>query len=188
MVTGTELDELLDSYRAWLTKTAFEVAGRSGDIVQDLAQEGHIAMWKAAQVESPAGVKFSTYLMNAAKWRMKRCMSRRTWLGMDDRRTEGYGGTAKRIYAEDVEQGMPTDAEDLCRAADDIESFIFSYHHGEIMEAINSLSASQREKVFRRFWQGENLTGGWWYGHAKKGIPGARDILRERLSHLAELV
>lgn len=188
MNAGAELDTLLEGFRGALIKMAFEVSGGRTDLVQDLAQEGHIAMWKAAQEDKPEGVKLTTYLLNAAKWRMKRCLQRRTWLGMDDRRTEGYGGTAKRLYAEDVEQGMPTDAEDLCRAADDIEAFVWGYHHGEIMNAINSLTPSQREKVFRRFWQGENLTGGWWYGHTKKGIPGARDILRDKLAHLAELV
>lgn len=186
-MNGAELDALLESYRAALIRMAFEISGRP-DMVQDLAQEGHIAMWRAVQGPIPANVKLSTFLLNQAKWRMKRCIARRTWLGMDDRRTAGYGGTARRIYAEDVEQGLPASAEDLHSTEADTDSIIFSYHHGEIMAAINSLSVSQREKVFRRFWKGENLTGGWWYGHARKGIPGARDILRKRLIHLSDLV
>jgi DNA-directed RNA polymerase specialized sigma24 family protein len=178
MEPGTELDSLLNGYRAALVKMAFEVSNRS-DLVQDLAQEGHIAMWKAAQQGTPAGVKQSTYLLNQARWRMKRCLERHTWTGMEDRRTSGYGGTAKRLYADDVEQGMPTDAEDMCRADNDVEMFILSYHHGEIMSAINKLTMSQREKVFRRFWRGENVTGGWWYGPH-----GAKEKLATELAHL----
>lgn len=177
-------EEILRNYRGWLLKTAWDYANNA-EQARDLAQEGWVAMWRALREERPAGVKESTYLMNSARWRMKRCWERRTWTGMPDRRAEGYGGSQKRIWAHEVEFGIDciSDLADEQVTADAAADLEWNYHHGEIMQALNKLTPKQKEHVIRCFWMGERLSGSWWFG--PKGI---KHRLAEELSHLRELV
>lgn len=176
--------EILMNYRGWLLKTAWDYA-TDAERARDLAQEGWIAMWRALQVPRPAGVAESTYLMNQARWRMQRCVQRHTWTGMPDRRAEGYGGSQKRVFAADAEFGHENinDLADEVTVADAAAGLEWSYHHGEIMAALDKLTPKQKEHVIRCFWMGERLSGSWWFG--PKGI---KNRLADELSHLRELV
>jgi RNA polymerase sigma factor (sigma-70 family) len=183
-VQGSQ-EELLAAYRQWLLRIAWEYA-TGPEQARDLAQEGWIAMWRASQTVTPPCVSQKTYLLNSARYRMKRCVSRQTWLGMPDRRVTGYGGTARRAWAKDVEvaHGGIADLGELDMSATVYEDVEYAYHHGEIMAALNELSPAQRERVLRTFWLDERMpTGGWWYGPG-----GVRDRLAGRLSHLRVLV
>lgn len=89
----------------------------------------------------------------------------------------------------------------------------WAYHRGEIARALEALNPRQRAYVFARFWCGAegqagtrdsgyndflannpqvyDRNGSVWSGRKQasgKRTPGARDILRERLEHLRELV
>lgn len=177
--------DLLAAYRRWLLRVAWEYA-TGPEHARDLAQEGWIAMWRASQTATPAGISQQTYLMKSARYRMLRCVTKQTWLGMPDRRAPGYGGTARRVWAKDAEvaYGGIADLGELGAGAALYDGVEYAYHHGEIMAALNELSAAQREKVLRAFWLDERMpTGGWWYGRG-----GVRERLADRLSHLRGLV
>lgn len=180
-----EQEDLLAAYRRWLLRKAWEFT-RDPERARDLAQEGWIAMWRAAQTDPPAGVSRQTYLMNTARYRMQKCITKQTWLGMPTRRTTGYGGTARRVWARDVEvaHGGIADLGDLDEKGTSYEDIEYAYHHGEIMTALAGLTPLQRQKVFRTFWLDERMpTGGWWYGSG-----GVRERLATQLAHLRPLV
>lgn len=183
--TENETHAILTSYRGFLLKTAHQYARNLAD-VYDLAQEGHIAMWRALKTyDCTREVKLSTHLMNHARWRMIEVTDRGNLTGMDSRagRKHTAGTKANKDREVSYDPSVSTfDAEfDV-----DYDSVSIAYHHGEIYDAINALPIRQRQQVYRRFWAGEYdaHNSAWWF--AKR--VGARDRLRERLGHLEELL
>lgn len=185
MLTKTN-DEILAGYRLWLLKVAREYTDPSN--VNDLAQEGHIAMWKALSTfDESKGVKLSTHLMNKARWRMAEVAQRGTWTGKPSAAGKKYSaGTSKNKGAEEcVDFGMSDfDFEGVSR--DEAERVMIAYHHGEIMDALSTLKPDVRKKIVDWFWRGivDSKNRSWWDG---KGY-GAREKLRDQLSHMKELV
>lgn len=178
MTTDIDVDDMLSKYRLWLLKVASEV-GPSVD-QYDLAQEGHIAMWKAIKTwREESGVSLSTHLMNKARWRMQEVVARGTWTGKPSEAGRKYRPT---LEATDMTTS-DFDVEGVMR--EDVEAVMVAYHHGEIMHALSALKPDVRRKVVGWFWLGviDQKNSSWWYG---KGY-GARDKLRVELAHLREL-
>ncbi len=183
---STQVDDILSQYRQWLLKTAWEYADNLAD-VHDLAQEGHIAMWKALQTHDPSRVKLSTHLMNKARWRMAEVRQRGTYTGKPSQAGKKYSaGTGKNRDAEQATDFGVSDFDLESVTREEAEAFMIAYHHGEIMEALNSLKPAHREKVLDWFWRGvvDAKNRAWW--DDKRW--GAKVKLRERLEHLKELV
>lgn len=158
--------------RLWLLKVAWSLTNEKG-LVDDLAQEGNIEMWRAAQTYDPAcGVALVPFVRSAARYRMLRCVSRGKWFGSSD----------QRGHTKPPERELNVD-DDLA-IGENIDALLIAYHHGEIMEALAALPPLQRDKVIRRFWNDEIVPGSSWWNGSK----GAKRKLRERLSHLKELV
>lgn len=162
-------EDLVRDYRQWLLKqAAMLLPGRQADW-QDLAQEGHIAMWKALQTYDPAKGALPSWLTTAARLRMRDCVRRNLWTGTPSAR--GH-----------VRDRAPTPAEDdfLEERAPEVvyDGLALAYHHGEIIEVLNSLTPSQRSAIFRRFWLDESVATGYYWQALPK--------LREALEHLRD--
>lgn len=177
-MTTISIDDTLSQYRLWLLRVAREV-GPAVD-QYDLAQEGHIAMWKAlGTFDESKSVKLSTHLMNKARWRMQEVVARGTWTGKPSEAGKKY-----RPECEPTDFGTSDfDVESVTR--EQAEAVMIAYHHGEIMDALNRLKPEHRRKVIDWFWRGvvDNKNRSWW---DSKGY-GARDKLRAELAHLSEL-
>lgn len=177
MRSDSEVDATLSAYRLWLLKTAREYVDATD--VYDLAQEGHIAMWKALST-CPDGIKLSTHLMNKARWRMAEVAKRGTWTGKPSEAGRKY-----RPVLEPVDMGMSDfDVESVTR--EQAEAVMVAYHHGEIMDALNALKPEVKTKIVDWFWRGmvDHKNRAWWDG---KGY-GAKHRLASQLEHLRELV
>jgi RNA polymerase sigma factor (sigma-70 family) len=146
-------DSVLADYRRWLLKMATIIAPDRPDAWQDLAQEGHIAMWKALRTFDESKGALPSWLTGAAKLRMRDVYRRDTWLG-----TISEKGHRREKPARPIDTGEDWVSELLGAQADALESVEWQYHEGEIYAAINALSPVQREYVYRRFWKGETPT------------------------------
>jgi RNA polymerase sigma factor (sigma-70 family) len=140
---------LLVNYRGWLRKVATGLIGDHA-LVDDLAQEGWIAMWRATATYDPDRGALPDWLTDHAYWRMLTCVSNQAWLGRP-RRNLGRGR-----LSDYVEHPTADDASiwELLTAADVLDGVALAYHRGQILEAINRLSPSQRRYVYLRFWRG----------------------------------
>lgn len=139
---------LLANYRGWLRKVATGLIGDHA-LVDDLAQEGWIAMWRALPDYDPARGALPSWLTDHAYWRMLTCVQNQAWLG----RPKRHLGRGKiRDYVE--KPSSDSSPWELLTAADILDGVIQSYHHGQILDAIGRLSVSQRRYVYLRFWCG----------------------------------
>jgi RNA polymerase sigma factor (sigma-70 family) len=175
-------DEILRDYLPWLRVVAGNLAGFDSPDLQDLVQEGYIAMWRALRTYDPASGKLDYWLKFKASNRMKTIAIR----------------AAEHPEREPLDLDQPRTTEgdtlaDLLEGPDLIAAIDIAYHHGEIAAAIDRLTPQQRRYVIARFWLG--LTGNemvalgvfsydpsalW---NSKRN--GARWKLQEELKHLA---
>lgn len=124
-------DEILREYLPWLRVVAGNLAGFDSPDLQDLVQEGYIAMWRALRSFSPDSGVLDFWLKFKASNRMKTIAGRRK--------------------SPDAE--LPAWSLDIA-APDLLEKIDIAYHHGEIAQAIDRLSPAQRRYVIARFWLG----------------------------------
>jgi len=172
----TDETDVLASYRLWLLKMATVLLpGRRCDW-HDLAQEGHIAMWRALRTYDPSRGALASWLTTAARMRMTDVVRRGVYTGMPHHR-----GRPRHV-------DIPTAELEPAGVSTLIEGVELAYHRGEILDALGRLSPQQREYVLLRFW------GGATYGElvTRFGFnPGAiwhvaRGRLRKQLAHLEE--
>ncbi len=142
---------LLAQYRGWLRKVA---AGLIGDhaLVDDLAQEGWVAMWRALSTYDPARGALPGWLTDHAYWRMLTCVQNEAWLGRPKR---ALGRGRIRDHVEHPASDAPV--WEMLAAADLLDGVVWAYHRGQILDAIARLSPSQRRYVYLRFWRGYKL-------------------------------
>lgn len=160
---------LLKEYRPWLLKVAAGMT--SPDRVDDLAQEGYIALWKAIKTWD-GKTPLDYWAKFKARGRMIEMVTVR-WK------------TAKEA------QYVPADddwfAQALTVSLDGIE---LAYHEGEILQALNQLTPREREYVYLRFWRGlqkPQLVGH--FGYEPNGLwRTARAKLQVSLAHLGPVV
>lgn len=137
--TEAEVRELLEAQKVWLRALSWRYfAGKdqgSDENRADIRQEGYQGMWEAIQNFDGTGT-LEGWMRQNARWKMNVFMTR---------------------YTRHPEPAV--DAEDFVWealfASADLDGVFTAYHHGEVMEAINSLSPTQKEYVYRRFWLGQ---------------------------------
>lgn len=184
--TGHTTDAALEPYRGWLLAVAATMT--RPQLVEDLAQEGWVAMWRALQSFDPARGALPSWLTRKALWRMRTCIADEAWLGRPARH---LGRGAIRDTTE-----YATDDPLLERLADDnaIEAAMWAYHQGEVLAAVARLSPAQRRYVYLRFWRG--LRGAELaqeFGYEPHALwtsqrNGARQKLRDSLARLGDVV
>ena len=146
-------NELLRSYRGWLFHTAIELAGlkQGGQLVQDLAQEGYIAMWRALDTYEPGAGSLPHWLTKNARWRMSEVLRRGSVFGKPEARgvhtrPESAGAVESSLEAL-VEAGV-----DWASDVDIAAMLELAYMRGRVNQALDTLSEDQRKYVRLRFW------------------------------------
>lgn len=138
-MTPDEERELLLHYRPWLRATAADLMqGRPPHRIDDLGQEGWIAMWKAMHEDRDVAVKapLDWWLKHRAINRMRNVV--RDWFVPGKQR--------QHIFTDDIP--------DLMAASAELENIELAYHYGEIRAAVDRLPPREREYVLLRFWGG----------------------------------
>lgn len=143
----------IEDYRRWAHKVAIDLLWESSSArnvltVEDLVQEGMIAMWRASETFDPTRGHAPAHLTNAARKRMIDVVTgRKPSYG-----TEGNRGRVKvpeSAYQPLPEPGSPF--EPIAGPMTPIEG------NEALSEALAALSTESREYVERVFWGGERL-------------------------------
>lgn len=161
----------------YLIPWLYTVADRmSGDQVpvEDLAQEGMIAAWRAAYTHDPTKSPLDYWVRQSAKRRMLDIVRRGNW-------TAPVTPPTKR-YVPDTVAAPPDVMREISGSAPDvIEAVEMAYHRGEIYRVLSELPESDREYIYRRFWRGEVFPRG---DRRHSRWNRIRPQLKEKLAHL----
>ena len=137
---------VLQDYERWLGATALRLLGRTWteDDLQDIKQEGRVAMWRALETFDESRGSLPSWLTGAALQRMQDV----AW-----GRGQPFGHEAIRGSREvDVDTSLDSEPEDVVEAL--LGYVEEAYHDGEVIDAIRALSPAQQQYVFLRFWGG----------------------------------
>lgn len=172
--------------------------------IEDVAQEGRVALWRALKDGVPYPVEVAKSRMKQVSW-----YSRTTPPTGSLHEGKRYEPQTQSIEAESGRDGSSDDiVARLFGLVDHLEDVEIAYHQGEIAEAISTLTPKQRAYVYARFWCGMDTVAGsrndglrlakemnpqvndrsgvLWTGN--KTTRGAKDRLVEALDHLRGLV
>jgi RNA polymerase sigma factor (sigma-70 family) len=119
------------------------------DIWDDLLQEGRIVQWAVLQ-KRPDSAR--SYVSAAMSNRIIECITRGTWTGMETH--QGRAMDPLRRRDRDSVDDETFGAEAIVDQADVIEQVLQAYHDGEIHQALDQLTFTQRVHVVARFWYG----------------------------------
>lgn len=175
-MTDEEQRALLQEWRPWIRRVASNMSNSHPSRIEELAQEGWIALWQASKTRTD-----TSWLKKAAMNRM--LSTRRDWLAQcrDFRRTVPLG---LPMVTKDIE-GYEDDSlwAGLTCELGDIE---LAYHHGEIMHALSTLTPGERKYIYYKYWLGKTDTDMIEvFGYRPKTIgASAYSKLRNKLSHL----
>ncbi len=190
-----DVESVLPDYRRWLFAVAWRL-DRTGATVEDLAQEGWVAMWRAMSSYDPTKGSLPSWLTRAAELRMTEVAYRgRPWTG-----TPSHRGVRSVIDSPVLDPFENPD--DVFDSVDVLDGVEVAYHRGEIARALDVLSPAQRRYVIARYWLGLDPSSrasgmkalcalvpemrrgsSLWLGTARQR--GARDRLSEALAHLS---
>lgn len=169
------VEEILKDYDGWLKHQA-RIISPSGDQVEDLVQEGRIAMWQALDKYDPSRGSLSSYLVTVAYFRMGKVLKKNNWTGSSRASTNHVVKVGEPYSNLEELSGM------VAYLPDNIE---LAYHHKEIQKSIEELSPKQQEYAVGKFWNGtkqrELPSHGVWDGHGK-------ETLKNKLKHLEGIV
>lgn len=184
------MNDILKPYRGWLYARAITLLYPTHEDLDDLVQEGWIAMWQALSVYDPERGALPSWLTTHAKYRMLDVVKDWSWTGKlpvrdgrnPVRRPELLSLDDERVSGDTVPD---PEAEDL------MDSVELAYHYGEIGRALDELTPRQRQYVVARFWAGmtgremaEELFGYDAQGLWSSAKNGARLKLVRKLEHL----
>jgi DNA-directed RNA polymerase specialized sigma24 family protein len=123
--------------------------GDATDVWDDVLQEGRIVQWQvlAKRPDAPR-----SYVSAAMSNRIGEVISRGTWTGMETHQGRPVDPLRRRDRASVDDETLQL--ADVVDAVDVLDEVLTGYHHGEIYQAINALTFTQRRYVFSRFWLG----------------------------------
>lgn len=153
----------------WMRAVAWQI---NAPLADDLAQEGMIAAWRALSTHDPEKGPLDYWVKKKAKLKMLDIVVRRDWVGAADSTRKRYEPRTTSVEPGVMQEITGTAPDVFDRVAD-------AYHQGEIFEALNELTAADREYVYKRFWRMEALPRHDRWGRIKP-------VLQEKLSHLSE--
>lgn len=167
----TEERELLLSYRPWLRTVAAGFPETHPSRVEDLAQEGWVAIWRAISKDK-GGRPAAPFLKQCAINRMRDVFSEWT-------------AQRRNVYSTHVVDMYLNSADVWAMLSTDLGEAEWAYHHGEIMAVINRLPAAQKQYVIRRFWHGWTpKTLGIYFDSPYRTWQVAKENLAKELAHL----
>jgi RNA polymerase sigma factor (sigma-70 family) len=147
-----EMEEyLLSNERLLKIKAAERTRGSEAarDIWDDLLQEGRIVQWAVLE-KRPESAR--AYVHAAMSNRMIEVLTRGTWTGMPT--AQGRPRDPLRRRDRDSVDDETLQLADVVDQADWVEQVQLAYHHGEIHQAIDALTFTQKAHVVARFWYG----------------------------------
>lgn len=186
---------VLADYHRWLFAVARDLAWTPSD-VDDIAQEGRIAMWRALMTFDGQRGSLPSWLTLAARSRMGEiARGRKPAYGHQAVRGHKEARVVVSLDSFDPETDRPVEEMfDLIDTCDHIER---AYHEGEVAKALDALSPEQQQYVYLRFFCGLDtqtmqattvamrkeypVLGKRWLWH---GDTGARQHLARSLQHL----
>lgn len=187
--------DTLIKYKPFLYKQAQLLLSPGHPEVDDLVQEGYIAMWHALDTYDPSSGALPAWLTSKARWRMLEVVQKRSWSGQPSRRDgRNAVAVAAKVLSLDVSRGDGVSLADVLPGDEGVmEDVLAAYHHGEIYQAISELTPSQRKYVHARFWQGmtTNEMKAEIFGYDPSGLwnsakNGARQKLADRLRMISD--
>lgn len=154
---------VLADFRKWLLAVSNRMiatsrGGRGEDYegrVQELAQEGYIAMWRALDTYDPDKGALASWLVTAAELRMADVLRRGTSFGQVGNRPPG---TEEGLRAQRSLEELPAPEIDELEQRIAIwlsEGLALAYHRGAIHRAVAQLTPDERRYVIMRFWEGK---------------------------------
>jgi DNA-directed RNA polymerase specialized sigma24 family protein len=163
--------ELLQSFRPWLRTVAAGFPETQPSRVEELAQEGWIAVWRAIS-QNKDGRPLEPFLKQCAINRMRDVFRQWTAANRNVYMTHSVDMTPGEINLWDVLQTNLGDIEE-------------AYHHGEIMQAVSRLPKAQRQYVIRKFWHCWDPTAlDLYFTNHRKVWREAKTTLSKELAHL----
>jgi RNA polymerase sigma factor (sigma-70 family) len=190
-------DTTIAAYNGWLYQTAAHMLDASSPNLDDLVQEGRLAMWLALSSFDPAKGSLPSWLTRKAKFRMLEVVSGRRYTGAPKRLHGSQPVEKPYTVSLDAERGDGVSLKDSLTTGEpeEIERAGWAYHQAEIRAAIDALSPAQRKYVLSRFWDGSSGTemqDDGLFGYDPSALwtsrkNGAREKLREALAHLEEM-
>jgi hypothetical protein len=121
----------------------------SSDVWDDVLQEGRIVQFEVLLKRPNAP---PSYVSAAMSNRISEVVSRGTWTGMS--RTHGKQLDPLRRRDRDSVNDETLQLDEVVATGQVLDEVLLAYHHGEILEALNALTFTQRAHVVRRFWGG----------------------------------
>jgi RNA polymerase sigma factor (sigma-70 family) len=119
------------------------------DVWDDVLQEGRIVQWSVLE-KRPESAR--AYVSAAMSNRITECVTRGTWTGMETHRGRPTDPLRRRDRSSVDDETLQLD--EVVDQANWVEEVLLGYHRGEILEALNALTFTQRVHVVRRFWGG----------------------------------
>lgn len=145
--------DTLKGFRPWLYKTAYGLLSPGSPEIDDLVQEGYIAMWRAMDTFKADSGALTSWLTSKAKYRMLEVVHRRNWTGQPPRLHGSTPAKPPNMLSLDADRGDGVTLADILPADEEVmDAVLVAYHHGEIHKAISMLTPRQRKYVFARFW------------------------------------
>lgn len=139
---------LLLKYKPWLRTVARNMYKTQPERVDDLVQEGWIAIWRVLKKEGDVPEHF---LKNAAICKMRNVIRDDHRDCRDISRSRADGLPTQNIESHSADAEAPSVWTQL---QTDLGAIELAYHHGEIADALNALTPVQREYVVLKFWHG----------------------------------
>lgn len=150
------MSETVTDYRRWAYATAarfltaaHKMSPAGGPGLDDVAQEGLVALWKSTKTFDPKLGAFPSYGTRAAERRMKELVFReRPQLGEGDRtRAHGSrGAQPDELQLDELEADLPAE---LRHELPDLDLGV------DVRGAVRKLDPADRALVFRRYWLDE---------------------------------
>lgn len=191
------VDETIADYEAWLHHRVHQMLAPTDHRHDDLVQEGRIAMWQAHSRHDPDKGPLPSWLTQHATWHMKEVLARRgKWTGSPARRdgrheVQDVPEVSLDALMTPADDGRPADEAAGGVSPDIADAAMQAYHRGEIVRALEGLSAKQRRYVLLRFWAdaaGPELRAAFGYDPkalwSRPNSPAARQKLASSLAHL----
>lgn len=125
----------------------------SNDTWDDILQEGRIVEWTVLTKRPDAP---PSYVSAAMSNRISEVISRGTWTGMETHRGRPTD-PLRRPMAERCSVNDETlRLDEMLASSDWLDDVLVGYHHGQIMQALNALTFTQKVYVYQRFWEGRS--------------------------------
>lgn len=138
-------DETIASYHNWLYKIATQLISASSPHLDDLVQEGRLAMWLAMESYTPSKGSLPAWLTRKARYRMLDVARKSLWTNQPPVSLDEVVTTRGKDTEVTLADTIPDKSEPYEKAE-------MAYYRAEIAAARRSLTPAQQIYVAARFY------------------------------------